>query len=343
MKAILEKLFTQGRLEASEAESAMHAFLRGTAGPEAIAAFLGALAARGVTDEELLGLARGARAEAVTLPVSESLRARLLDTCGTGGDGASTFNISTAAAFVLAGAGVPVAKHGNRAVSSRSGSADVLEALGVPVDLTPEQAAAALERHGYAFLFAPLYHPGFRHVGPVRKALGVRTVFNFLGPALNPALVRRQVIGVSDARLLEPLARLVTGLGVERAWVVRGLDGLDELTTTAPTEVMQCAAGRWTAATLDARDWGLPRAKLEDLRGGDARENAASIEAILQGEPGPRRDIVLWNAAAALVVAERARDLGEGLALARASIDAGAARRVLEALRGAGAGVGVGN
>ncbi|MDP3655633.1 MAG: anthranilate phosphoribosyltransferase, partial [Brevundimonas sp.] len=251
-----------------------------------------------------------------------------IDTCGTGGDGQHTFNISTAAALVLAGAGLKVAKHGNRALSSKSGSSDVLSALGVNLAASPAQQRRSLDQAGIAFLFAPAYHGAMRHVGPVRAELGFRTVFNLLGPLSNPAGAKRQVMGVYDPRLLEPLAEVLGRLGATRAWTVHG-QGLDELTTTGETEVAEWKDGAVRRFTVTPEDAGLPRADLAALRGGDAEENAAALRALLDGATGAYRDIVLLNAAAALVVADRAADLAEGAALAAAVIDDGRASTAL--------------
>ena len=251
-----------------------------------------------------------------------------IDTCGTGGDGQHTFNISTAAALVLAGAGLKVAKHGNRAMSSKSGSSDVLSVLGVNLQASPAQQRRSLDQAGIAFLFAPAYHGAMRHVGPVRAEIGFRTVFNLLGPLSNPAGAKRQVMGVYDPRLLEPLAEVLGRLGATRAWTVHG-QGLDELTTTGETEVAEWKDGAVRRFTVTPEDAGLPRASLDALRGGDAEENAAALRALLDGAKGAYRDIVLLNAAAALVVADRAADLAEGAALAAATIDDGRAAKAL--------------
>jgi anthranilate phosphoribosyltransferase len=274
-------------------------------------------------------VARALRARAEAVPLADP---RTVDTCGTGGDGCGSFNVSTVAAFVAAGAGVPVAKHGNRAVSSRAGSADVLERLGVRVDLPVERAAAVLREVGIAFFFARRAHPAFRHVAPVREALGVRTLMNAMGPLLNPAGARRQLVGVYESRLVEPFARVLALLGAERALVVHGDDGLDEITTAGATHAAWLEAGvvRPLRITPEALD--LPRALPADLGGGDVDENARIARAVLDGEPGPHRDVVLANAGAALWVADAAADLAGGLALARRSLDSGAAKAKLEAL-----------
>jgi anthranilate phosphoribosyltransferase len=310
-------------------ESAFGEIMDGKAAPAAIAGLLVALRAKGETVDEIVAAARALRARAERAP---RLRADAIDTCGTGGDGAGTFNVSTAAAFVVAGAGVPVAKHGNRAASSRAGSADVLEALGVRVDLPVAAAARVLDEVGIAFFFARRAHPAMRFVAPVREELRIRTLMNCLGPLLNPVGVRRQLVGVYEPRLVETLASALGQLGAERALVVHGTDGLDEITTTGPTHAALLDAGRVRAFPIDAAELGLARAARADLAGGDAATNAAQVRAVLGGEPGARRDIVLVNAAGALFVAGAAQDLRDGLARARVSLDSGAAAERLAAL-----------
>ncbi|MDE2293718.1 MAG: anthranilate phosphoribosyltransferase [Elusimicrobia bacterium] len=294
--------------------------------------FLLAMNRRAPSSDELAGLAEALRERAVPVPAA----GRLVDTCGTGGDGLHTVNISTAAAFVAAGAGAAVAKHGNRAVSSRCGSADVLEALRVPTDLGPEEAARSLERARFAFLAAPRYHPAMAAVGPARKALGVRTVFNLLGPLVNPARVRRQAVGVWEAGLMTAYAETLLALGAERALVVRGEEGMDELSVCGPSRVLRAEpASGVRAAEVTPEALGLRRRALAELAGGDAPYNARRIEETLTGAEGAVRDAVLLNAAAALVAAGAAETLKEGLAKARESVDSGAARGTLEAARGA--------
>jgi anthranilate phosphoribosyltransferase len=303
-------------LTREEASAAMASLLDGQATPAQAGAFLMGLRAKGETVDEVLGLIEGLRAASVKI---RPCRDVVIDVCGTGGDGSGTFNISTATAFVVAGAGIAVAKHGNRAASSRAGSADVLEALAVPIDLPPERAKASIEEHGFAFLFAQLYHPAMKHLAQVRRDLGVRTVFNLIGPLANPAGVDRQLIGVADSGARALLAGALGPLGCKRAWVVLGhgglaRDGLEEL-------------------SLSPEDAGIRPSALDALRGGNAAENAALIERVLEGEAGPPRDAVVINAAAALVVAGVAIDLAEAAARARESIDSGAARRVLDGVR----------
>ena len=323
-KPLLAKLVDGRILSADEAHAFFAACLRGEPTPAQVAAAVTALRIRGETVEEIAAFATAMREAARTLDHPYDA----IDTCGTGGDGQHTFNISTAAALVLAGAGLKVAKHGNRAMSSKSGSSDVLSVLGVNLQAGPEQQRRSLDEAGIAFLFAPAYHGAMRHVGPVRAEIGFRTVFNLLGPLSNPAGARRQVMGVYDPRLLEPLAEVLGRLGATRAWTVHG-QGLDELTTTGETEVAEWKDGAVRRFTVTPEEAGLPRADLDDLRGGDAEENALALRALLDGASGAYRDIVLLNAAAALVVADRAADLAEGAAQAAAVIDDGRAAKAL--------------
>lgn len=327
---LLETLRRHEDLTTAEAAEAMGRIMDGQAQPAHMAALLMALALKGERPAEMVGFARTMRSRAVKLPREVT---DVFDTCGTGGDGAHTFNVSTAAALVLAGAGVRMAKHGNRAVSSRSGSADVLEALGVNLEAPAHNVLDALERAGFAFFFAPVWHPSMKHAGPTRRELGVRTAFNLLGPLTNPAGARRQLIGVSRPEHTELVARSLGALGAERAWVVHGAGGLDELSTAGHTKVSELRHGAVNTFYVHPVDAGLPVADRQALAGGDAAENAAMIERLLDGERGPRRDVVLLNAAAALLVAGRVTTLAEGVPLAAASIDDGRARRVLETLR----------
>lgn len=315
-------------LSEAEAEAAMTQIMQGQATPAQIGAFLAALRMKGETVSEIAGCARAMRRSAVA--VRPRRAEALVDTCGTGGDGAGTFNISTTAALVVAGAGQPVAKHGNRSISSRCGSADVLEALGVNLDLTPAQVAACVDEVGIGFLFAPKLHPAMRHaIGP-RRELGMRTIFNLLGPLTNPANAAVQVLGVYDAALTESLAQVLGTLGSKAAFVVHGAGGLDELTTTGPNRVSVLRNGRVETHTLDPANLGFPRAYPADLQGGDAQENAAITRGILSGQlNGARRDVVILNAAAALVAGGRASTLQKGMDLAKQSLDSGAAQRVL--------------
>lgn len=323
-KPLLAKLVDGRILTAEEAHAFFAACLRGEPTPAQVAAAVTALRIRGETVEEIAAFATAMREAARTLDHPYDA----IDTCGTGGDGQHTFNISTAAALVLAGAGLKVAKHGNRAMSSKSGSSDVLSVLGVNLQASPAQQRRSLDQAGIAFLFAPAYHGAMRHVGPVRAEIGFRTVFNLLGPLSNPAGAKRQVMGVYDPRLLEPLAEVLGRLGATRAWTVHG-QGLDELTTTGETEVAEWKDGAVRRFTVTPEDAGLPRASLDALRGGDAEENAAALRALLDGATGAYRDIVLLNAAAALVVADRAADLAEGAAMAASVIDDGRAAKAL--------------
>jgi anthranilate phosphoribosyltransferase len=294
------------------------------------AGLLVALAAKGESAEEIAGAALAMRSRVV--PV-ESGRRRLVDTCGTGGDRKGTFNISTAAALVAAAAGTPIAKHGNRSVSSRSGSADVLAALGVEIELSPENAGRAIDEIGLAFLFAPGFHPAMREVAAVRRSLAVRTIFNLLGPLTNPAGARRQVLGVFSAELVPLMAEVLARLGCDHALVVHGEDGLDELTTTAVTRVAEVRDTDIETWRLTPESLGLERAPMSSFAGGDPGANAAMMEALLQGESGPLAEITALNAAAALYVGGRVEDLGEGLEMAREVLDSGGGMAKLEELR----------
>ena len=329
----IAKVEAREHLTRREAEAAMEELLSGRATDAEIVALLAALRSKGETVEELVGFAVAMRRHA--RPIFDSGHAPdgvLVDTCGTGGDARGTFNVSTAAAFVVAGAGVRVAKHGNRSISSKCGSADVLEALGVNLGAPPELAGAAIEQVGIGFLFAPAVHTAMRHAMAARKQLGGRTVFNLLGPLTNPAGASAQVLGVFDARLTELLAQALAELGVERAFVVHGSDGLDEISLSAETYVAEVRNASIRSYTIAPEDFGLNQAPLEALAGGDAAANAKIIVEILGGEPGPRRDFVLVNAAAALVAAGRASNFREGARLAAEAIDSGAARRKLDHL-----------
>lgn len=325
--ALLEQLRRHEDLTSDQATEVMGRIMDGEVPPAQIAGLLMALALKGERPSEMVGFARAMRSRATAMPspVDDAF-----DTCGTGGDGAHTFNVSTAAAVVLAGAGVRVAKHGNRAVSSRAGSADVFESLGVNLEASPVQVHRALVDAGIAFFFAPAWHPSMRHAGPTRRELGVRTAFNLLGPLTNPAGARRQVVGVSRPEHTELVARTLEALGTERAWVVHGAGGLDELSTLGHTKVSEVRDGTVNTFYVHPADVGLPRAELSDLAGGTADENAAMARRLFDGEPGARRDVVLFNAAAALLVAGRASSLTEGVALAAESLDSGRAKAALE-------------
>jgi anthranilate phosphoribosyltransferase len=302
--------------------------MAGEASETQIAAFLIALRTKGETAQELAGLAQTMRALAVRVTVAHD---DLLDTAGTGG-GRPTFNVSTTAALIAAGAGCAVAKHGNRSATSPSGSADVLEALGVRIDLDAAAVGRCIEEVGFGFMFAPAHHAATRFVAPVRKALGVRTIFNFLGPLTNPAGARRQLIGVSDPAMLETMARALARLGVDRALLVSSEDGLDEMSTVAPTRVVEVAGDHISSYTVDPEDAGLERAPAQALRGGSPQDNAATARAIFAGEPGPARDLALLNAGAAIYAAGAADGLRDGVDAARAAVDDGAAARTVEAL-----------
>ncbi|MBX3250249.1 MAG: anthranilate phosphoribosyltransferase [Myxococcales bacterium] len=316
-------------LDGPAMQAAMREILAGEATPAQIAGLAIGLRVRGETTTEIAAAARALREAATPLP--RTTPGPLLDTCGTGGDGLSTFNVSTVSAIVVAACGVRVAKHGNRAVSSRAGSADVLEALGLRIDLSPERAAEVLDAVGITFLFAPAHHGALRHAAPVRRDLGVRTFFNLLGPLANPAGATHQLVGLYDPSRLRDVAEVLGALGVERAWVVHGEGGLDEITTRGSTQVARLEAGSVQEGALSPQDFGLDEAPLEACAGGDALENAAITRAILQGEPGPRRTMVLLNAGAALCVAGAAERPREGAAMAAAAIDRGAALATLDA------------
>ena len=329
--AHLHRVSERRDLSRAEACEAMESILSGEASAAQIAGFLVALRMKGETVEELVGFASAMRRMA--RKVETGLNGEpLLDTCGTGGDLSHTFNISTVAAFVIAGAGVRVAKHGNRSISSRCGSADLLEALGVRVALEPETAARAIREVGIGFLFAPALHTAMKHAQPVRLELKMRTVFNLLGPLTNPAGANAQLAGAPSVAAAELMAGALAALGLERGFVVHGSDGLDEITTTGPTAAFEIVRGQVTRRTLDPADFGVPHADPTDLKGGDPETNREIARAVLAGASGPQRDIVLVNAAAALVAAGRASDFPEGMGIAAQSVDSGAARRKAEEL-----------
>ena len=331
IRAALASVLEGHDLLEEEAESVMTQIMEGRATPAQIGGFLIGLRLKGETVAEIAGFARTMRRSAVAVMPS---RGPLLDTCGTGGDRAGTFNISTTAAFVAAGAGLAVAKHGNRSVSSHCGSADVLEALGVRLDLSPEQVAGAIDEIGIGFLFAPRLHPAMKHaIGP-RREMGVRTVFNVLGPLTNPAGAQTQLLGVYDGALTETMARVLGALGSRSAVVVHGADGLDELSTTGTNRVSRLAEGQVDSYELDPSDLGFAQASLAELKGGTPEENAAILRTILQGEAGPKRDVVVLNGAAALLAGGLSADLRSGVDLAARSIDSGAALARLDALVG---------
>ena len=325
--SLLEKLLRHEDLTSDEAAAAMDQVMTGTAAPPALAGLLAALAMKGERPAELVGFARTMRARAVQLaaPAGE-----VFDTCGTGGDRSGTFNISSAAAVVIAACGVKVAKHGNRSVSSRCGSADVFEQLGVNLAATPATVERTLHEANIAFFFAPVFHPSMKHAGPTRRELGIRTAFNLLGPMTNPAGASRQIVGVPRPELTETIARALRLLGSVRAWVVHGADGIDEISTTGYTKVSECRDGAVKTFYVHPADFGLRKAAPEELQGGDAAANADIIRRVLGGEAGAARDVVLLNAGAALFVAGRAGTIVNGLQAAAAAIDSGAARATLD-------------
>ncbi len=326
----LMRLVEEQHLSAADAEAAMQIVLRGEASHAQIAAFLIALKMKGETVDELVGFARALRAMAV--PVRPEITGTLLDTCGTGGDGANTFNISTVAAFVVAGAGVHVAKHGNRSITGKCGSADLLEAWGIQVAMPPDETARAIREIGIGFLFAPAVHTAMKHAQPVRVDLKLRTVFNLLGPLTNPAGATAQLIGAPSVHAAELMAGAIAALGLERGFVVHGSDGLDEITTTGPTHAWEIRHGNVEPRTLEPADFAVRTARPEDLQGGALAPNLEIANSVLSGAPGPQRDIVLVNAAAALVAAGKAETFLEGMALGVVSLDSGAARAKVQAL-----------
>ena len=313
-------------LTEDEAAAAMSEIMEGAATPAQIAGFVIALRSKGETTDEIAGLVRAMRTFAQRIDVE----GELLDTCGTGGDRTGTFNVSTAAALVCAGAGAKVAKHGNRAASSRCGSADVLEALGVAIDLPPAGVAACIEEAGIGFCFAPVFHPAMRHAMTPRRELGVATIFNFLGPLTNPAGAKRQALGVADPAMVERMVETLGRLGSTRVLAFHGSDGLDELSTSGPSQVVELDDGVVSRWTIDPAELGIEPARIADIAGGTADENAHAIRRLLDGERGPRRDVVTLNAAAGLVAYGSAADMSDGLEKAAAAIDEGAAANALE-------------
>lgn len=327
-------------LSREEAFAVMEAIMSGRATDAQIAAFLTGLRMKGETVEELIGFARVMREKVSTVKTRQRVqtslsgteREMLVDTCGTGGDATGTFNVSTATAFVVAGAGIPVAKHGNRSVSSLCGSADVVEALGVRLDLPPDRVGRCVDEVGIGFCYAPLLHKAMKFVMLARKEIRIRTVFNILGPLTNPARASAQVIGVYDGALTEAMAQVLKELGTVRAFVVHGEDGLDELSTTSESRVAELKDGWMRSYTIRPEEFGLSRASMADLQGGSAADNAEIIRRVLAGEPGPKRDIVLLNAGAAIAAGGKAEGIADGMRLAAESIDSGAARTALERL-----------
>jgi anthranilate phosphoribosyltransferase len=324
--ATLGDLMAGRDLDRAEAQAAMAEVMAGRATDAQIAAFIVAIRAKGETADEMTGMVEGMLDAGVTVDIAVPV----VDCVGTGGDGAGTFNISTTAALIAAGAGAKLAKHGNRAASSKAGSADVLEALGVRIDVAPELTTRMIREVGFGFLFAPIYHPAMRFAGPVRSQLGVRTVFNFLGPLANPARAQRQAVGVSDPAMAEKMISVLNRLGSQYSFVFYGEDGLDEITTTGRSTILRLKDGEITRAEFTPEDFGVSRSQLEDLKGGDAAQNAAIIRAVLGGAKGPHRDIALVNAAPAIVVAELADGFSDAIALAEQSIDSGDALGVLQ-------------
>ncbi|HTX69581.1 MAG TPA: anthranilate phosphoribosyltransferase [Thermoleophilia bacterium] len=331
LTAALGQLSAGRDLTEEDARGVLLEIMGGRAGEAQTAAFLSALRVKGETAAEIVGMAKAMTELAEKVEVDADV---ILDTCGTGGDAAGTFNISTAAALVAAGAGVTVAKHGNRSATSKCGSADVLEALGVAIDLAPQQVGRCIAACGIGFMFAPRHHLAMKHVAPVRRELGMATTFNLIGPLTNPAGARHQLIGVADARYVDRIAQAVRMMGNARNLVVHSEDGLDEITTTCPTSVVEVFAGQGYDERYEVtpEQFGVPRAKLEDLAGGDAAENATLLRAVVDGEPGPRLDIVLLNAGAALYIAEAAGSIDEGVDEARRAVAHGDARAKLDAL-----------
>ncbi|NQU56464.1 MAG: anthranilate phosphoribosyltransferase [Rhodospirillales bacterium] len=328
LKSLIGKVADGNSLGQAEATEAFDIIMSGDASPAQIGGFLMALRVRGETVEEITGAATTMRAKALKVSAPDNA----IDIVGTGGDGSGSYNISTAAAIVTAACGVPVAKHGNRALSSKSGASDVLAALGVNLDADLAHVEQAIAGAGIGFLMAPLYHGAMKHVGGPRVELGTRTIFNLLGPLTNPAGVKRQFSGAFSKQWIVPMATVLGNLGCQRAWVVHGSDGLDELTTTGPSYVAELRDGKVTTFEVSPQDAGIELASPEALKGGDPQHNAQALNAVLAGQPGPYRDIVLYNTAAALLIAEKASDLKDGVAQGKAAIDEGRARETLDKL-----------
>lgn len=328
LKSIIGKVATGASLSRDEAAAAFDAMMSGEATPSQMGGLLMALRVRGETVDEITGAVAAMRSKMLTVTAPPDA----VDIVGTGGDGSGSVNVSTCAAFIVSGAGLPVAKHGNRALSSRSGAADVLASLGVKIDLRPEQVGRCVRECGIGFMFAPAHHPAMKNVGPTRVELATRTIFNLLGPLSNPASVKRQMVGVFSRQWVQPLAQVLKNLGSESAWVVHGSDGLDEITLTGPTFVSALHNGEIRNFEVTPGDAGLPHCEAGALKGGDADANAIALQNVLDGKPSPYRDVALMNAAAALVVAGRAKDLKEGVAIGARSIDSGAANAKLKHL-----------
>jgi anthranilate phosphoribosyltransferase len=328
IKALIGQVASGAALSRETAREAFDSMMSGEVTPAQIGALLMGLRMRGETVDEITGAVTAMRAKMLAVDAPDNA----IDVVGTGGDASGSYNISTCAAFIVAGACVPVAKHGNRALSSRSGAADVLTALGVKIDIPPEMISACIRNAGVGFMFAPSHHPAMKHVGPTRVELGTRTIFNLLGPLSNPAGVKRQMVGVFSRQWVEPLAHVLKNLGSERAYVVHGSDGLDEITTAGPTAVAALERGNVRAFEIEPESLGIARVKPEALRGGDATANAAALKAVLAGDKGPYRDVAVLNAAAALVVAAKVKMLYDGMKLAEHAIDSGGAKACLDRL-----------
>jgi len=327
-KTLIGKVATGATLTRDESAKAFDYMMSGEATPSQMGGFLMGLRLRGETVDEITGAVATMRAKMQRVAAPPDA----IDVVGTGGDASGSYNISTCAAFIVAGAGIPIAKHGNRALSSRSGAADVLGALGVKIDLRPDEITRCIYEAGIGFMFAPAHHPAMKHVGPTRVELGTRTIFNLLGPLSNPAGVKRQMVGVFSRQWVEPLANVLKNLGSERAYVVHGSDGLDEITTSGPTAVAALDGGKVTTFEIKPEELGLTPAKPEQLRGGDADANAVALKGVLKGKKSPFRDVALLNAAAAIVVAGKAKDLKEGLTVAAKSLDSAEAEGRLDRL-----------
>jgi len=327
-KALIAKVATGGSLTREEAAGAFDRMMSGEATPSQMGGLLMALRVRGETVDEITGAVTTMRAKMLSVKAPSGA----VDVVGTGGDASGSFNISTCAAFIVAGAGVPVAKHGNRALSSKSGAADVLQALGVKIELNADEVSRCIDEAGIGFMFAPAHHPAMKNVGPTRVELGTRTIFNLLGPLSNPARVKRQMIGTFSKHWVEPMVQVLKNLGSESIWVVHGSDGLDEITTAGPTSVAALENGKIRTFEVTPEDAGLPRSKPEALRGGDAEHNAKALLDVLKGKPSAFRDVSILNAAAALIVAGKAKDLKQGAVLAAKSIDSGEAEGRLDRL-----------
>ncbi len=328
LKSIIGKVATGATLSRDEAATAFDAMMSGEATPSQMGGLLMALRVRGETVDEITGAVSAMRGKMLKVKAP----ADAIDVVGTGGDGSGSVNVSTCAAFIVAGSGVPVAKHGNRALSSRSGAADVLASLGVKIDLPPERVGRCVQEAGIGFMFAPAHHPAMKNVGPTRVELATRTIFNLLGPLSNPAGVKRQMVGVFSRQWVQPLAQVLKNLGSDSVWVVHGSDGLDEITLTGPTYVAALENGTIRTFEVTPEDAGLTRSSPGSLKGGDADANAVALRSVLEGKPSPYRDVALLNAAAALIVAGRARDLKEGVAISVKTLDSGAAAAKLKHL-----------